>query len=317
MTKLSEESSANRASFSFHTTAEGRGFLRYCYARYLDCLKSKHANRAPSHGKIGMVVADQIKDQEAEHNRTGQALRRWLEDGKAEIWHGNMPATIRICQRLETLMSEEPKVLQIMEDRVAGIKRARFLAGLTDFFLPNKLPYVSAITRQKLKEYSGVYTIWSYAENDRWEPYFYQTDTHCRLELHEELPILSIQEFDLVTIDGREIVKNRKVGFLLLDDQSTVFRYLINYRNPNVRWMEVLTQNSLPDLPIFSASDNRFDARVFGINEDAQLGAAESRKSLNVLGRSLNNDLLFNRSNESTANAINELIASIQWDIMI
>jgi len=317
MTKLFEKKQAQPDGFGFYATAEGRGFLRYCYARYLACQKAKGGQRAPSHGKIGMVVADQNENQEYEHSRTGQALRRWLEEGKPEIWHGDISATIRVCRRLEALISEEPEISQIMEDRTASIKRSQFLTGLTDFFLPQNTGYSAALTRQRLADFSGTYTIWSYGENDRWEPYYYQTPTHCRLELHQELPILAMQEFDYEPSDSNPVIKNRKVGFVVFDDKSSIVRFVISYRDPKARWIEVHRPIQLPDYPIFKPADQAFSVQVYGVNEYSQSGAEKCRASLRVLSRSGIENLLFSKPAQPVLEMAEGIFPSIQWDIMI
>ena len=204
-----------------------------------------------------------------------------------------------------------------MEDRTASIRRARLLNGLTDFFIPQKSSYAGALNRQKLDEFSGIYTLWSYAENDRWEPYYYQTNTHCRIEAHKKLPILSMQEFDFDPDSERPVIRNRKVGFIVFDDQSCVVRFVVNYRNPQVRWIEVLRPVWLPNHPIFNASDKAFSVNVHGVNEHSQSGADECRATLRVLPRSGIDNVLFRPSVTRIYEKAEEIFPSIQWDTLI
>lgn len=225
--------------FGFYQSKEGRDFLRFCYNSYRDAL-------GQSHGKVGLIVAERIisgSSEEAQNDedaKTASALRRWLEDGQGELWAGDIGKSIRVLQKLEELLMSERRIREIMEDRAAQIRKKDFFGAISSFFYMPTSPRRRAILRQMLKQHTGVFSIWERGESERHSLYYYETSNFCIKKIHDELPILAVQEFELLP-DGITAAKRRS-GFMFVSESGTILRFMISLRNPRARWIEFVNE---------------------------------------------------------------------------
>lgn len=257
-------------------------------------------------------MADSREDGEV--RKTSQALRRWATQGQAELWQGELSKTIRVADRLEHLMSLEDSVREIMEDRAASIRKLDFASALANFYYGPYPAFDRALLRQRLASYVGTHTIWARShDNESRDLLYYESDTHFRLELHDELPVLTVQEFDLV----EDRAQARRSGFQFVGETGTLIRYLISSEDPRIRWVEILHETKLdPGHPIPSAA-KRYFVTVSTLDLVSSDGSALHRSTISTgwVKNYSNDDILVNTARMEVKRRSDAQFSSIMWEV--
>ncbi|WP_421693240.1 hypothetical protein [Aestuariivirga sp.] len=296
--------------FGFFSTQEGRRFLRYCYGKYLALLRGRKGRAAFSHGKVGVIVADN----EREETKTAQALRRWLEDTQADLWQGDIVKSTRVAERLEALLASEDEIRAMMSERASYIRTLDFAGSLSTFFYGGESVASRELTRQRLMPFSGLFSIWTlFHGHDRYEAYYYQSETFVRAVLHDELPTMTVQEFFL----ENGVRRHQRSGVQFVSETGTIFRYLVSNADPSFRWSETLTAVEIdPSVKHMYPFAQRYLVEPTSISI-AALDHSKAQRSTMVwgFGEQSNRDILLIPAGESQKAAVVAASSGSQWDV--
>lgn len=127
---LAYEEDGGLKTFGYHRSKEGREFLRILYRLYLE-------DNEFSDGKVATIIADTPKnpsEEKKEVSRTKQALRRWREDGQAELWPRDNKRNERHLKKLENEFIAVKEFQEVMEDRAETIQKVQSGHALASFF---------------------------------------------------------------------------------------------------------------------------------------------------------------------------------------
>ena len=309
--------SGRSGSHGFSETHEGRRFLRFCYGRYIAIKRQPDdGSRATAHGKVAEIVAEDASEVKA----TTQALRRWSEDIQSDIWANNTIKSAHIARKIESLITTEPPIAQLIDDRAAGIRASDFTDALTVFFYPASRPYEKAIGTQLLQRYAGIFTIWVYSgDSDRYRDYYYQSDIHVLNVPHDRLPIMITHEFSIRYTGTRPIIYNRRSGFCSYGEDGSAVQFLMNYSRPSERWVEFLNIDNNPtDAPGVRPTDRRYDTDYMALSPDGASGYNHKLAALYFNFRSvIPRKTLLLAPTAKIIEGASMILGETSWDIML
>lgn len=153
---LAYEEEDGLKTFGYYRSKEGREFLRRLYPFYLRRVEF-------GDGKVATIIADthaNPKEEEREVSRTKQALRRWRQDGQAELWPKDSQRNARQLRRLENEYLSIIELSEVLGDRAETIQKIQSGHALARFFygsLPfgktnNEIAYLHAV-------WNGIYKV--------------------------------------------------------------------------------------------------------------------------------------------------------------